>query len=505
MGRTRIVATLIALAAGLALMLAGCGSSSGSPSTSDPAQIVPSSSLAYFEITVRPQGSQRSDAQTALSKLIGPRANPDLQRLGQSLFKSSGLNYQRDIQPWLGQRVGFVVVTPSSAGIALVAPTSNTSAALAALEKAERNARLAPESYHGVNYQFGTDSSGKPVAIGIVGHDAVVGGPSAFTAIIDASHSGSLASSSSFGSAFSSLDSSAIMRGYLDGRALASALTAKLLSSPTATPALRQQLGPALSRLRGTIAFGLTLAPKAITFQVHLSTPSRGNGADVGGLPGQSWLALATGKLSANTQALLSMEQPGPSAAALDLFRQRFGIDLIHDVLPALGPLQLSIRGTKLSSLGAGLVVTPSNLAAAGRVLGAIYTRAAHSPSVTVQGKPTAFTVTKPGQPIPRFAIAELGRRVVATFDEAFSQVTSPSSKLSDDPSFQRAKAALGGDGRVPFFLDFTTLAAFTGQIPSFQAGGRDNKDQVVLQRLDYLAIGENPAAGDVRAVLGLR
>jgi hypothetical protein len=143
-------------------------------------------------------------------------------------------------------------------------------------------------------------------------------------------------------------------------------------------------------------------------------------------------------------------------------------------------------------------------LAAAGRVLGAIYTRAAHSPSVAVQGKPSAFVITKPGLPIPRFAVAEVGRRVLATFDESFSQLTSPSSKLSDNAGFQRAKSSLGGDDRVPFFIDLVTLSNLTGGIPAFQSG-RDAKLQAILQRLDYFVIGDSAGAQDIRAILGLR
>jgi hypothetical protein len=269
-------------------------------------------------------------------------------------------------------------------------------------------------------------------------------------------------------------------------------------------PSTRQYLASALGTgsFRGSAVFGLTLAPKKITFEAHSTVHGRSSaaGADVSGLPEQSWLALATGALNVRQlQSLLSM-QPRTTGAALNLFRQRFGIDVLQDLLPALGPLKFAVQGNALPALQAGLSITPSNLAAAGRVLAAIYNRAKHSSSVSVQGQPTSFSVTKPGQPLPKISVAEVGRRVLATFDETFSQFTSPTSTLSSNPAFGRAKAAVPSASRIPLFLDFVTLASVTAQVPSTTP-----KAEQVLRRLDYFVIGSNPAKGDVHLVLGLR
>jgi hypothetical protein len=502
--RARTVAILAALVATV-IALAGCGSSGGTSSAS-PAQIAPASALAYIEVTVRPQGSERSDAQAALTRLLGRNPIPTLESKIQNAGKAQGLNYKRDIQPWLGQRIGVVVMGLSNANVALVAPTNNTSAALTALDKAARGDHLSPTSYRGVNYQVGTDKSGKPVAVGIVGHNAVAGGPSAFKAIIDASHGGALASNQTFNSALSAIDSNAIVRGYVNGRSLLSAAASSrnLATLPAAT---RQALTAALQsgRLRGGAAFGLILKPKTISFDVHTTqATSSGRGADVSGLPEGSWLALATGPV--NVTQLQAMLAGNPTAgAAMNLFRQRYGIDLAHDVLPALGPIQLAIQGNALPAVQAGLSVTPSNPAAARRVLGAIYKRVKQSKSLSVTGTPTSFVATKAGSPLPQVKVAEVGRRVLATFDEAFNQFTAPSSTLSSNPAFRRAKSSLAGGSRVPFFVDFSTLASLTSQIPSFQTGGSDYKAQQVIGRLDYFVVGGNGAKGDIRFVLGLR
>jgi hypothetical protein len=503
--RTRIVAALVGMLGLLAVAVAGCGSRSGVSSAS-PAQIVPAKALVYVEAVVRPQGSQSSDAQSALTRLVGRNPVPNLQNALQKSFSGSGLNYKKDIQPWLGQRIGIAVMGFSTSQLVLIAPTNNQSAALAALDKAEKNAHLTSTSYRGTNYQVGNDN-GKPVAVGIVGKNAVVGGPAAFKSVIDASKGSSLASNQTYSGAVGGVDSGAIVRGYVDGASLIGALA----SSPSIAnlpPASRQALNSALQsgQLRGGAAFGLTMKPKTISFEVRATSHrnSSGSGADVSGLPEASWIALATGAL--NTTELTSVFNSNPAAgAALNLFRQRYGIDLMRDVLPALGPMKLAVQGNALPALQAGLSIAPSNLAAAGRVLGVLFKRLKQTPSLSVQGKPSSFSATKAGQPLPKVNVAQVGRLVLATFDESLSQFTSPTSTLSSNPAFGRAKSALTGGSRVPFFIDFSTLASLTSQIPSFQAGGRDNKAQVVLQRLDYFVVGNDPGKADVRLVLGLR
>jgi Protein of unknown function (DUF3352) len=503
MGRRGWILAVVMVFVGL--VLAGCGSSGG-VSTASPAQLVPGNALAYIELTVRPQGSQSSDAQSALTRLVGHNPVPTLQSDIQKSFSSSGLNYKKDIQPWLGQRIAIAVMGLGSTNVALIAPTNNQSAALSALQKGEKNAHLTSTSYRGVNYQVGNDN-GKPVAIGIVGHDAVAGGPAAFKAVVDASHGGSLSGNQTFNGAFGAIDSNAIMRGYLNGSALLSAVShsSNLSSLP---PSEQQALQAALQtgKLRGGGAFGLTLKPKTIIFEVHSAThgSGSGSGADVSGLPEGSWLALATGAV--NVTQMQSLFSSNPTAGAvLNLFRQRYGVDLVHDVLPALGPIELAVQGTALPALQAGLSVTPSDAAAGSRVLGAIFNRLKQSKKLSVQGKPTSFSITKAGTILPRGTVEETGGRILATFDEAFSQFTSPSSTLSSNPAFGRAKSALPSASKVPFFVDFSTLSGLTSQIASFQSGGSNAKDQAVLERLDYLVLGSNPGQGDVRFVLGLR
>ncbi len=94
---------------------------------------------------------------------------------------------------------------------------------------------------------------------------------------------------------------------------------------------------------------------------------------------------------------------------------------------------------------------------------------------------------------------------MVATFDlPGFAAILSPSTTLADNPAFQRARGELLPDSNVPLFLDFGPLAALLSETPQFQQQPRDKNALAVLQRLDYLVVGFNSAAHDLRVVLGL-
>jgi hypothetical protein len=147
----------------VALIAAGSGSS-GSPSGLDPAQLAPAKAIAYVELTVRPQGSQRDAVESGLTRLLGHSPDAGLQRAVDHVFRSSGLRYQRDLQPWLGQRIGFVVTALSRTGIALIAPTNDPSAAVSALERGERgHGPLRTGSYAGISYKL-ANAAGFPSA-----------------------------------------------------------------------------------------------------------------------------------------------------------------------------------------------------------------------------------------------------------------------------------------------------------------------------------------------------
>jgi hypothetical protein len=485
----------------VALALAGCGSSG--PSSASPARIAPTNTLFYLEVTVRPQGAQRDAAESALTRVIGHSPDSAIQRAVNRMFQRAGVSYGNDIAPWLGQRIGIVVTSLSShPDVGLIAPTDDPASALAALHRLARHTRLRPASYRGLHYEIGS-SNGTPLALGIVSRAAVVATPSTFTSIVDASRGRGLLATPGYRAALRAIPAASLVRGYADLSALRSQLRL-LLSGLPGNEA--QGLPAVLARLNGTVGFSLSARPDAFVADVRSTSPHPGPGADVSGLPGQSWLALAGGSSSPRTVSLLRALRGNPAVArALSRFRARTGLDLIRDVLPGLGTVELSVQGTSGLTLGAGVMATPSDVAAGRRLLARIRQLASRSSSLSVQGNQHTFSITRRGSLLPRVLVTQTGSRIIATFDEAISQLATPSLRLSDSPRFTAARRQLPAGSRVSMFLDFRGLTQLLQGLPNLTANPRNAKVLAVLQRFDYLILGSNPSSGQSRAVLTLR
>jgi Protein of unknown function (DUF3352) len=494
--------SVVLLLVGLAL--AGC-QQSGIPSGASPAPLAPANALIYLELTVRPQGAQRTAVESAITRLIGHSPDAAIQSFITKALEHAHLSFSSDIGPWLGQRIGIVVTSFSPFSAGLIAPTDKPAAALRTIRRlALAKGALKPTSYRGVHYEI---SSAKPVALGTVGSNLVVASPPVFREIIDADHGRSVASTPAFTSAMDALPRNALVRGYVDAGRVSSAIRHMLGSLPGAASGaggVRHALDALLAKFQGTDSFSLSAAPRAFTLDLHSSRP-HGGAADVRGAPGQSWLALASSFNPAGITSLLSTLRGHPGfAQMLARVRAHLGVDLLRDVLPALGPYELSIQGTSPLTLGAGLVMKPSDAAAAGRLLAAIRRLAARSPSLIVQGSNKSFTITKAGLPIPRIQVAESGDRVVATVDESFSAVLSPSTHLTTNPRFTSAVGALAPGSRVAAFVDFHALAQLLGGLSSFMTSSNTAALLKVLGRLDYLVAGSDQAHGNSRLVLAL-
>jgi Protein of unknown function (DUF3352) len=498
--RARAVAAL----AVLAVAIAGCGSSKP-PSALDPAKLAPSDALIYGEATVRPQGAQRDDVESALTKLLGHSPDAEIQRD----IHPSGLNYQRDIQPWLGQRVGFVATSFSRSGIALILPSNDPAAAVAAMARAERRrGPLVAGSYAGVKYRVATGEH--PQALfGAVGHYAVIGGAGAFRQIVDTYHGRA--------PSLPATVTGAVAWAYVNERRTVAAV----MALPTIPPTARQQLRTVVGRahLPTSVTLSLAISSHAFTADVRSSgaagsAPS-GGAADVSGLPGDSWLAISTGSSFAkqlttgfnagflqgfSRAARASGVNPG---AALQQFRRRTGIDLTRDLLPALGPFQFAVEGSSLATLQAALALYPTDPSAGARLIGDLHNLAARAHSLRVTGGARSFRFGPTSLPFPIVGVSDLGQRIVARF--ALGAAHPAASKLSANPTFIRARSQLPAGSAVPAFLDFGPLAALLSQTPQFKADGRDHKALAVLRRLDYFAVGTSAATHDTRVVLGLR
>jgi uncharacterized protein DUF3352 len=178
-------AALAALALGLLLVASGCGSSSaatGTSSSTDAASLVPLSALAY----VSADANLNSDSWQVVTDIFGPI--------------DTKVDYKRDIQPALGDRVNLAVLGVQNGkpeAIAIVKPTDE--AKLAALAK----------KYDQGNEHYTVEQIG--------GWSVVADSAESFQAVRDAASGSSLGNSADFKSAMSQIGDAGFATVYATG------------------------------------------------------------------------------------------------------------------------------------------------------------------------------------------------------------------------------------------------------------------------------------------------
>lgn len=129
-----VAASTLVAAAALGAAACGGGSDDTGGSASVAASYVPSSSPMYFEVTTDLDGPQWTEIK-ALAEIFP--AYPQLQAELQESLSSDDVDFERDVQPLLGERA--VVAATSIDGAGALGATSDTTAAAAAADDASQD------------------------------------------------------------------------------------------------------------------------------------------------------------------------------------------------------------------------------------------------------------------------------------------------------------------------------------------------------------------------------
>jgi hypothetical protein len=461
-------------AAYVALALAGCGGSDKPSATGDPATLVPAAAPVYVEAVVRPEGDVRSDVEGALRKLL--RTDDPAKRLRElfdDVARDDDVTYERDLEPWLGRRVGifFTSFAGESGTGAVIAATTDADKARDALRRAGRSGgegKATSRRYKGVSYEVSEDDT----ASGIVDGFAVAGTEDGFKQVVDTRRSPSLARSADFRDARGRLPDAAVVTAYADPDGLVDAIAG-------AAGVSGQELGP----LRGTLAgagtralgVGLSVEPTALRVDTAAlqSQPQRrgdpGASSLVAGLPGDAWLAVGIRDLGATARN--GLEQLSNLAAlggedldrALREIRRASGLDVRRDLFSWMGDAGLFVRGTSLTTVGAGLVIESEDPARSRAAIGKLGRLLRGIDGLRVSGLDRSgvdagIAVASTAFPI-RVEIASAGERfVIAVTDAAMREALRPSRRLAEAPGFRSAGAKLGAGLAPSFFLDPRSL-----------------------------------------------
>lgn len=457
----------VGAAAAVSATLAACGGGSGSgaklPSALDPANMVPATAVAYADVVIKPHGGVRSDLIEAVNSIAG---SGTAQKLDAKLDKSLGRKWSQ-FQIWAGQRVGVALTAipgQLTAGhaltndVVLVIPTNNPSAARTFLRK---NIRQPFESWK------------------LVGHYAIFGGTNAVDAAAATAAKSSLLTDPGFKSDMGQLGNGELFRAYLPLHELYEQLLPLLSKLPqySGTSALSQ--GARQAPPGSSVALGMSALHNQFRMDVvehgvpHTNTPVSGVASDVSALPASSWLAITlggaltkagtVGKLAANVSKSISTLQATQGVTGrIPSGPLQF---IVKDLLPALGPAELSVSGSSATTLQAGLVMAPVNKSAGARLARAV--------KHLVNGLPIAASTS--------------GGRVAVTFGfNSLQQLLNPSSKLAGNPNFKHALAQLPSGAKADIYLNFAGVATLAALDPSASSASTMR----VLHRLNYLIAG---------------
>jgi hypothetical protein len=397
-------------------------------------------------------------------------------RIDEVLSKE-GLRFERDVAPWLGERVG-VALTSADPGrgtpgarpeVVLVAQSSDDDAAREALGRFAAG-RAEERTFDGVDYRL---DPRRRVAVAVHDGRVLVGSEAAVRAAITASGGDALAGTDKLRQARDDADAGdALAFLYADVRSLAQAVLARGSAGQGPAAALLPAL---LGTLPETIGARLDLTPEA----VRLDAAARGGeggglltgagAADaLAGLPARSVFGLGLADVGGALGEVLDRLSSGGLGAVgvqalLAQVRAATGLDLRRDVLSWMGDAGLfAVRD------GGALVVQAkdrermrSTVAKLGPLVGMLGGGAARP--LRAQGVDEGFVIDGGGTGEAVYVAAAGERFVVAKGRRALRLAVDGGASLGDRDDVRAAAAQLGDDLRPSLFADLPALVDLLG------------------------------------------
>jgi Protein of unknown function (DUF3352) len=514
-------------AAVIALGAAGCGSSPSGTSI-DPAGAVPASAAVYVGATVRPEGALQTAAR-ASGRALTHQADPYLRLLGALQTPGAPTpDYKRDVEPWLGPHAGvFLLGSGGGSGEAAIAhlltlveqgllgrsssggsfpfaahsvegalllDTRDVAKARSFVQSLAKHAGAQTGSYRGISYQV---TNG--IAFAIVSRLVVIGTGPAVHAVIDTTSGGglSLAHSPGYAKLQRSAPSGALAHLYANPGSF----------SEAAKGGRPQGAASLLSLLAGQRLLDVSLVPSgsalALDIDAAAVTPGTGSesaglfagsaeaGQALGGLPGESWLAVGIGgvgkTLASNPQALTglsslgSLLSGGGSEAASGLNVKGLLEGLLtplralgsgsaqsrHELTGWMGSAGLFASGNGLLELKGGVVIESKDpalsRAAVGKLAALLRKGGGSVQKTSIAGTEAAIAAHLTGLPVVldiadgRDASGQV-KFVIGIGEQSVQAALDPSSKMSGSAAVGTSAAALGESIQPSVIVEFPTL-----------------------------------------------
>jgi hypothetical protein len=440
---------LFATLATVAVLASGCGGGAAS-GEADPASAVPADALVYTELVVRPEGSLQDGARDAAGKVLRTD-DPDgeIRRLLEQLFED--FDYERDVEPWLGERAGFWL-RPTEGDDemgALVVAATDTEAARESIEATLKRSGepVTERSYNGSDYLV---SDGD--AAGIAGDFVVIGPEAAYKRTVDASADESLAEVGEYADALDGLEEDRLAHFWVDTGGL---IRLGAQQDPRAAAQL-DQLSAIVSLDDLPPAAGSFAADgDALTLEVKV----RGSSGELLGagstpllqdLPGDTWAAVGAADVGESLRDTIDGLAGAFGGIAIRReLRDQTGLDLDRDLLDWIGHAGAFVRGTTPATLDGGVVIQPTDedraADAFGRIVGAMQLEArARAQPVDIAGADQAFALSDGHSPRPIVIARGSGLVVITAGRPAAEAALGSDDRLGDTDLYTEAEELVG-------------------------------------------------------------
>lgn len=515
------------------LVLAGCGGGSGEDESAGvgPAAVVPTNAPAYFDVSVRPEGGARDDAEAAAGKILG---SEDPGGTLISLIERAAaaedvtLNWDEDVASWLGEKVAFFPTSlAGESEVALIAETTDEEAALE-FTRSQQDLTGPEREYNGASFQI--DSSGD--AVGIVDDFLVSATPKGLKRVVDAAQGDSLGDSDLFKDSIGDLPDERLATLYAVPRGFLEAIPEEELD-----PEGRNIFLKAIGESADTPVLGdLTASADNLEFELSAAggTVETEQSNLLAQVPAEAWLALGLGDIGTVVQnGLDSVESAEVKGLSGEQLRSQLdeltGLDL-EQVAKALGGGAIFVQGSSTLDLRGAMIIQSSDEAVSAELLDSLESlitaqagtsdvrvtslSAASSPSsseTTTESEQTTqsgFQVESGDLPQP-IQVIQAGNRIIAGYGGGIvGEIINSSGKtsgLTGTPGFTAAEDAVGSLG-VDAYLSFKPIFELAENL-----GAEDDPDfqsaKQYLNSLDFLAVGSGNE-GDralLRLVVGLK
>jgi hypothetical protein len=490
----------------VALLIAGCGSSSSDSSSggSGLADLASPGSLVFVEAQLQPKGELKQNADSVAKAFTGGKG---LSQFIVSELESSAsaegesLDFAKEVEPWLGQKGGVAfehLVAGELSEPLIIVQTTNPTAAQAFVDKRATQGKGSSKSvsYEGVKFEVGGSEDN---AVGLIDETVVLAqSEKEFKAAVDASKGDSLGGEDRFQNAIANASNGSLADIYVD----VGGVIAQSENSETAAQAkgLLQSTGIDPSEATAVAS----VIPQSNQILVDLSSELDGQEAPtgdasklLGSLPAGSFAAFSTSEFSKQLkEAIDSLDEegipPDLEPGELKSSLEQAGVDL-DKIADSLDEAAVFAEGSSRSNLSGAMVVTSKSSEAADAVasLGTLL-RAARVPGITaVSGKASGFSISSSslgGKPI--VVVAKDDRIAIGySLAPALAVLNSGSgATLSSTSGYKAAVSALGKTPISAYVDGPATLSLAEALVPRSKTDFW--KAVPYLKKITYIGVG---------------